>query len=157
MLVILAGAQAVETAAQQPTSAAPRSPWSIEAVAPLSGCWEGGLGELDMREQWTDGQAGAMLGTTRYFREGELVDFEFAMITEADEGVVLWPYPRGVRSEHGFPLVDAGRTLVFENLDHDFPVRIMYERLDDDRLAPRIEGRDGEGRGWELRRVPCPS
>jgi hypothetical protein len=45
---------------------------------------------------------------------------------------------------------------VFENLAHDFPVRIIYARQSGDRLTIRIEGTDGEGRGWSVGRVPCP-
>lgn len=146
--------------AAQTLEASPAGPGpdlsSIETVAFLAGCWAGGSGTLDMREQWSEPEGGAMLGTTRYFREGALVDFEFAMLVEAEEGVTLWPYPGGERSEHGFPLVAATDEYVFENLAHDFPVRIVYRRLGDDWLAPRIEGRDGEGPGWELRRVACP-
>lgn len=42
------------------------------------------------------------------------------------------------------------------SLDHDFPVRIIYARDGEAGLAPRIEGRDGEQRGWTLRRTSCP-
>ena len=98
-----------------------------------------------------------MLGTTRFFRGGEVVDWEFGRLVEDHSGVWLLPYPRGVASEHAFPLVRAGPEYVFENLEHDFPVRIVYAPLVGERVAVRIEGADGEGRGWELERVPCPS
>lgn len=143
------------TVASSPAAAQDLS--SIQTVSFLAGCWSGQMDGLDMREQWSEASAGVMLGTTRFFRDGQLVDFEFGMLQEADEGVTLWPYPRGERSEHGFPLVSASDELVFENLAHDFPVRIIYARVGLDRLAPRIEGSDGEGRGWRLSRVPCPS
>lgn len=140
---------AVDSAGQEPPS--------LADVAFLSGCWEGGAGNLEMREQWSEAVGGVMLGTTRFFRAGALVDWEFARLEQTDSAAVLWPYPRGERSEHGFPLVRAGEEAVFENLAHDFPVRIVYRRMGPDRVAPRIEGRDGDGAGWELRRVTCPS
>jgi len=130
-------------------------PWS--EISFLSGCWSGTMGTLDMREQWTEAEAGVMLGTTRYFRDGSLVDFEFAMIGLFDRHVALWPYPSGERSPRSFPLVRTeNEELVFENLEHDFPVRIIYAREGADAIAPRIEGRDGETREWSLKRVPCP-
>lgn len=130
---------------------------SVSSVAFLSGCWAGTMGSLDMREQWTEVEGGVMLGTTRYFRSGTLADFEFAMIIEEEGRAVLWPYPRGERSEHGFPLERiTGDEYVFENLEHDFPVRIIYQRDGADRLTPRIEGNDGEGPGWQLARTDCP-
>lgn len=128
---------------------------SMSDLSALVGCWKGGTGAVDMREQWSDSDGGAMLGTTRYLREGVLVDWEFARILQSDSAIVLWPYPKGEQSPRGFSLVETGSDLVFENLEHDFPVRIIYRVVDSDHLAPRIEGPDGEGRGWELRRVPC--
>ena len=122
----------------------------------LAGCWAGRMGSLDMREQWTEEEAGTMLWTTRFFRDGRLADFEFGMVVQTDEGVTMWPYPRGERSENGFPLVSTGVEYVFENLEHDYPVRIIYVRDGEDALAPRIEGRDGEARRWRLERVECP-
>jgi len=110
-----------------------------------------------MREQWTEAEGGLMLGTTRYLREGVVVDFEFARMEQDESGVTLWPYPRGVISERGFPLVSAGGEYVFENLEHDFPIRIVYVRVGEEGLEPRIEGRDGSGTGWSLRRAACPS
>jgi len=130
--------------------------YSLADLAVLVGCWEGGAGSVEMREQWSDADGGAMLGTTRYFRAGALVSFEFAQIVETDSAVVLWPYPGGERSPRGFPLVEADEELVFENLEHDFPVRIIYRVVDVDHLAPRIEGSDGDGRGWDLERARCP-
>jgi len=133
-----------------------QSPHALADIAFLAGCWEGRMGSLDMHEQWTRPEGGVMLGTTRYLRDGVAVDFEFARIEQDDSGVTLWPYPRGVISEHGFPLVSVDGEYVFENLEHDFPVRIVYVRVDEDGLAPRIEGRDGSGTGWSLTRVTCP-
>ena len=130
--------------------------YTLDNLSFLSGCWAGETGSLDMREQWTESAGGAMLGTTRFLRGGEVVDWEFARIVEDERGVTLWPYPKGVISEHGFPLVDTERAYVFENLAHDFPVRIIYTRTGENVLTPRIEGREGNGTAWSLRRVDCP-
>lgn len=130
--------------------------YTLDDVSFLSGCWAGQLGSLDMREQWTEAAGGVMLSTTRYLRDGAVVDWEFGRIVEDANGVTLWPYPKGVISEHGFPLVGTQDEYVFENLAHDFPVRIVYVRDGEDELSPRIEGRDGDRRGWSLRRVDCP-
>jgi hypothetical protein len=129
---------------------------TVRDLAFLSGCWAGRMGPLDMREQWTEAHGGVMLWTTRFFREGRLADFEFGMVVEEDGVPVMWPYPRGSRSEHGFPLVSTDAEYVFENLEHDFPVRIVYARDGENGLSPRIEGRDGGGTGWTLERVACP-
>jgi uncharacterized protein DUF6265 len=128
----------------------------LDQMSYLTGCWAGQMGSLDMREQWSEAFGGVMTGTTRYFRDGESAGFEFALMVEDEAGVTLWPYPGGERSEHGFPLVRVDGESVFENLEHDFPVRIIYVQDGSDALRPRIEGSDGEARGWALRRVVCP-
>lgn len=137
-------------------AAAQERSFRLADLAFLSGCWAGTMGSLDMREQWSEAAGGVMLGTTRYLRDGMVVDWEFGRIVESEEGVTLWPYPKGTISEHGFPLVRADDEYVFENLEHDFPVRIVYVRSGENGLSPRIEGRDGTGPGWTLQRVPCP-
>ncbi|MDP2958801.1 MAG: hypothetical protein Q8N53_20420 [Longimicrobiales bacterium] len=51
-----------------------------------------------------------------------------------------------------------GGALVFENLQHDFPQRILYRPLGLDSLVARIEGprRDGpRGFDFPMRRVSC--
>ena len=136
--------------------AAAQEKFSLADVDFLTGCWAGQMGSLDMREQWTTGDGGTMQSTTKFIRDGQVVDFEFGRIVETDDGITLWPYPRGTISEHGFPLIRAGEEYVFENLEHDFPVRIIYVRDGPDGLAPRIEGTDGEGPSWSLHRVECP-
>ncbi|HUP51128.1 MAG TPA: DUF6265 family protein [Longimicrobiales bacterium] len=134
-----------------------QEPFTLEDVAFLSGCWAGRTGAIELREQWSEAMGGAMLGTTRFFRDGVVADWEFGRIVEDAGGVTLWPYPRGVVSERGFRLVRSGTESVFENLEHDFPVRIIYARADDGALRVRIEGADGEGQGWSVERVPCPA
>ncbi len=138
-------------------SAAAQEKFTLADVTFLTGCWAGQMGPLDMREQWTTADGGMMQSTTKFIRDGKVVDFEFGTIIEGEQGITLWPYPRGTISEHGFPLVRAGEEYVFENLEHDFPVRIIYVRDGPDALAPRIEGSDGEGPRWSLHRVTCPT
>lgn len=163
VVVLLSAAGAHPLAARQPTPSAGNavedraSRASLTDLAFLAGCWAGTMGTLDMREQWTEAEGGVMLWTTRFFRDGRLADFEFGMLLDDEqEGPTLWPYPRGERSEHGFPLVRSDDEFVFENLEHDYPVRIVYVRDGADGLSPRIEGSDGEARGWTLQRVDCP-
>ena len=145
--VLVAAAQAAPLAAQ--------ASFALADVAFVSGCWAGGDGSTELREQWTEPLGGAMLGTTRFLRDGVVVDWEFGRIFEDGEGVTLWPYPRGVASEHGFGLVRAGEELVFENLLHDYPVRIIYAAERPNGLRVRIEGADGDGQRWSLVRTPC--
>jgi hypothetical protein len=123
----------------------------------MAGCWSGRTGSLRLSEQWSEARGGIMLGTTRFLRDEAVVDWEFGRIEEDGEGVTLWPYPRGSISEQGFPLVRTGEEIVFENLGHDFPVRIVYAPQGPDSLRVRIEGADGRGQEWSVEREACPS
>lgn len=45
-----------------------------------------------------------------------------------------------------FKLVEVEKARwVFENLDHDFPNRIVYEMVNDDQLLVRVSGTNGDG------------
>ncbi|HSH76737.1 MAG TPA: DUF6265 family protein [Longimicrobiales bacterium] len=132
--------------------------FTLEDVSFLSGCWADRTGPVELREQWTEAEGGVMLGTSRFVRGGEVVDWEFGRIVEDGDGVTLWPYPRGVSSEHGFGLIRVGDENVFENLEHDFPVRIVYARARGrpGGLDVRVEGNAGQRIDWSLTRSPCP-
>ncbi len=50
--------------------------------------------------------------------------------------------------------------VVFENPEHDFPQRIIYERGDEGSLGARIEGiQNGKASSskWTWQRIPCGS
>lgn len=128
-------------------------------VAFLQGCWRGVFldGETVIEERWTAPEGGLALGTTRYFRDGRVVDFEFAVLRMDGDAVILLPHPRGRASEHPFVLtLHAAGELVFEAPEHDYPKRILYRRSGET-LEARIDaGPDDPGpRRWSLTRVDC--
>jgi hypothetical protein len=56
------------------------------------------------------------------------------------------------------PATGVAGEVVFENLQHDFPQRIIYRSLSGDRLAARIEGVRGgllKGIDYPMKRVNC--
>ncbi|MGY8777816.1 MAG: hypothetical protein ACKVIN_06800 [Longimicrobiales bacterium] len=55
-----------------------------------------------------------------------------------------------------FPLVRADDEYTSDNLEHDFPVRIIYVLDGDGRLSRSIDGHDCLGPGWTLNRGACP-
>lgn len=98
-----------------------------------------------------------MLGTTRYFRDGRAVDFEFGLLRADTSGVLLLPHPRGRASPHAFRLTGhAAGAWTFEAPEHDYPKRILY-RLEGMDLEARIDGGpdDPEPRRWTLHAEPC--
>lgn len=145
---------------------APVDPVPAQALAPaawLAGCWENVGREAGSGEQWMAPAGGAMLGLSRTLRGGAMREFEFMVIRADGAGRLsysAWPSGRGptVFTQPGNG-ASAADTLVFENLAHDFPQRIVYRRDGPDRITARIEGqRDGVLRGLDfpMRRVACP-
>lgn len=132
---------------------------ALAVMAPLAGCWRGTFldGRTVIEERWSPPEAGLMLGTTRYFRDGQAVDFEFGLIRADSAGIVYLPHPRGRASEHAFRLTGTpAGSWVFEAPDHDYPRRIMYRLVGSD-LEARIDAGadDPEPRRWQLRAVSC--
>ena len=122
----------------------------------LTGSWvlarEDGLAE----EHWTRPNGGTMLGLNRTVVNGRTVMWEFLRIEATPQGIVYLASPGGRHPPTPFALIEIGpRRVVFENPDHDFPQRIVYERTGD-RLDARIEGRhNGQpvSEEWSWRRT----
>src|SRR4029078_12600953 len=111
----------------------------IERVAWLQGCWSSRSGDRVIEEQWTAPRAGTMLESGRTSDGDRLIEYEFVVIGERGDGLVYIAHPSGQPAAE-FPLrTIAENSVVFENLQHDFPQRVGYQRHGD-RLSAWIEG-----------------
>ena len=139
------------------TSAQADADWS--AVAWMAGCWAGDFGEPGTTEQWMAPAGESMLGMSRTVKKGRTVEHEFLQIRPDAAGRLAYIAKPHNQAEASFPLKTAGdKSVVFENLEHDFPQRILYRAEGADRLMARIEGeRGGKLRGvdFAMRRVAC--
>lgn len=132
---------------------------SVESLDWLTGCWANSSGEPGSVEQWMAPAAGTMLGSSRTVKDGATAFFEFMMMRpNAAGGLEMVAWPLG-RQETAFAMIEMGeRRAVFENLENDFPHRIIYAAPDDQRLEARIEG-DVEGTvrsvEFPMERVRC--
>ena len=105
----------------------------------ISGCWKS-EGNVQSEEQWTrlDGQS--MLGMGRTIVNGKTVFHEFLQIRERADGVY---YVAQLNDEApvSFKLVKVNPSqAIFENPQHGFPQRIVYQRLIDGSLFASLEG-----------------
>lgn len=102
---------------------------------------------------------GAMLGMSRTVVRDTMREWEHLLIGPREGGVAYVARPSR-QAETTFPATQIGDSLlVFENLAHDFPQRIIYRRRGADSVIARIEGpRNGQTRGidFPMRRVACP-
>jgi len=132
---------------------------SVEGLAWLAGCWAQRRDGFVYEEQWMEPAGGVMLGMSRTLANGRLVGTEFLRI-EVSEGSLRYTALPSGQALTVFTLRSLeGQRAVFENLEHDFPQRIIYRR-DGEALTARIEGeRDGRARAVDLpmRREACLS
>jgi hypothetical protein len=132
----------------------------VDALAWMAGCWRGTLASGGIYEEiWMEPRGGVMMGVSRVSRGERVVGWEFLRIAVEEGDAVYFAAPGG-RTATPFRSVrvDAGQA-VFENLEHDYPQRIIYRQPERGSLHARIEGvRDGEARATDfpLARVVCP-
>lgn len=143
LLVILLTMMAVGFAQTAPQESAqkllPSGP-SLENLAWLTGCWEGRQGEASIEEIWSKPAGGSMLGLGRTVKGGKTTSYEFMQFREENGTLVFLPQPQG-GTRTSFPLKDSfGEKLTFENKEHDFPQRVIYERKGPGSLLAAIEG-----------------
>lgn len=133
----------------------------LSAVAFLVGCWAQPGPEGDgLREFYPPPASNMLTGLSQFWRDGAIVDFEFHRIDSSADGPVLTPHPRGVASVQFRPVEIEAERIVWQNLEHDFPQRIIYHRVAPDTLVARVEGAPEsgvEGLQWSMIRAACPS
>lgn len=121
-------------------------------LAWMVGSWAGTDGSVEMEEHWIAPKGGVMLGLHRDVFASGSAFFEFLRIEAGDDGVTYWASPRGT-APTPFRLVDSGSNrAVFENLEHDWPQRLVYRLEAEDTLVARAEGdQHGKPRAAEWR------
>lgn len=131
----------------------------LSQLAWLGGCWQTEDAEPGSGEHWMPLAGGTLLGVSRTVAQGRTVAHEFMQIREdADGQVAFFAQPAG-QPPAVFPLLRiSAAEVVFQDLEHDFPQRVVYGLAGPDRLDARIEGiRDGEPVvvRFPMRRVSC--
>ena len=125
----------------------PASPPSIRDLAWLEGTWQGKIGERDFEARYSGADGGQVLSASKYTKEGVAAGFEFERFEELDGTLVLTPFPDG-KSSVTFKLAELdskSRRAVFENLAHDFPTRLSYQRVADNKLTILVSGPGEDG------------
>lgn len=124
----------------------------------MAGCWSSADGPVRVDEQWTSPEGGMMLGLSRTVKQGRTVFHEFLRIETKDGVVTYTPRLSTGQAPVSFTLVkQTPDEVVFENLSHDFPQRILYRRTSAGLFA-RIEGsRSGKEQAvdFPMQRVRC--
>lgn len=125
----------------------------------ISGCWELNDNGRVTTERWAKATENLMLGTSQTVRGTKSVAFEYLRIVNNGQGLVYIAQPSSAKEPTSFPAKSFGANeVIFENLKHDFPQRIIYKQNKPDTLDARIEGKQGEkemGMDFPMKRVKC--
>ena len=113
----------------------------VTQLAWLSGCWKAQSAEPGSGEQWSPPAGGAMIGTSRTIRQGKMAEFEFMQFRTLGDGTLAFIAQPSGSPPTTFRLKLLDKTgVTFENLDHDFPQRVIYSRVANGNISARIEG-----------------
>jgi hypothetical protein len=121
----------------------------VARVAWLQGCWESVNGQRVVEEQWSAPRGTNMLGMGRTLDGDRLVEYELIVLREEGSTLAYEAHPSGQPSAVFVARTIGASSVVFENLEHDFPQRVGYQRDTADELLAWIEGE----RGGQVRRV----
>lgn len=129
---------------------------SMESLSFMVGCWR--QGDINgLREHFTPPAANMMTGLSQFWRGDRIVDWEFHRIDLTEAGPALTPHPRGEASVSFTATELTASRVVFSNPDHDFPNRIIYDRVAPDSLVvvAEADGPDGRRLAFRMARVSC--
>ena len=107
---------------------------------------------------WMPPAGGLMMGASRTVADGKVVEWERLQLEEREGRLIYTSLPSGQNEASFTSTTVTDSSFVVENLQHDFPQRIIYRRHGADSLLARIEGpRDGRVRGvdFPMKRVSC--
>jgi len=109
----------------------------------LSGYWTSSENGTEAEELWTNGSGYMMLGIHRDVYANKSASFENLRIVQTKEGIFYIASPGGRPGTTFNMTIISDQKVVFENLENDFPQRIIYFRSGDT-LTARIESEAGD-------------
>ena len=136
------------------SSALAQAKFDVASVKWMTGCWEmrnEAKGSLVI-EQWTNSDGGALFGVGRTFKKGKLVAWEIMRIVQENESAKFFAQLPNAAQATPFALKSATASeMIFENLQNDFPHRVIYRNAGENKLSARIEGKiDGKDRAVDF-------
>ena len=131
----------------------------IDSLRWLAGCWAADGQEQGSTEYWMTPAGGSMFGVTRTVRGDETTTYEYMrIVTESAGDIVFVASPAGQATTTFTSKFIGEYEVTFENLQHDFPQRIIYRLEQPDKLIGRIEGTiKGKSRSvdFPMTKIPC--
>jgi hypothetical protein len=106
----------------------------------LEGFWLCKIENSETEEFWLPAKGKMILGLNRTVANSGKSAFEFLRIYQQEEEIFYTASPNG-KPATLFKLIEfqSGK-MIFENLEHDFPQRIVYTFQAENEMIARIEG-----------------
>ena len=127
---------------------------AVQPPAWLAGCWEQRTGSRESLEMWMPPAGGLMLGASRTLVNGAVREYEQLRIAVDSGKLVYTATPSGQQTASFTSTRVTDSSFTVENLQHDFPQRIIYRRHGADSLIARVEGA-ARGFDYPMRRSSC--
>ncbi len=113
----------------------------ISDMGMFSGYWEMVKGDRKTEEFWLPPSGNILLGISRTVKGGMIREYEFVRIEQDSSGSIYYRAKPSSQPEASFKMIKHESDMViFENLHHDFPQRIIYHWISADSMIARIEG-----------------
>jgi hypothetical protein len=118
----------------------------------LEGRWERTSPTMVVQEEWLPALGNTMLCIGRTVKGDSLVDYELVIIRQHGKRFAYEAHPAGQETATFLSTTVTESSIVFENLQHDFPQRVAYQRISADSILAWIEGPDN----GQTRRIEFP-
>lgn len=118
----------------------------------LEGTWK--VENKDLYEHWDRLNENSLKGFSYILKNGQMTVSEYLSVSRIGNEII---YTAAVLSQnHGkeinFKLSKTENTYTFENPDHDFPKRIVYQKLSDTEISVQATGGGHEGFAYTMKK-----
>lgn len=116
----------------------------------LEGTWK--IENDDMYERWNKLNDHSMKGFSYKVVNGQMIVSEYLDIKRESDKTIYTAAVLNQNQGKGieFVLTRTDSTYTFENPDHDFPRKIVYQKLSDKEISVRISGENREGFAYKM-------
>ncbi len=112
----------------------------------LQGTWK--MENNEIYEHWDRLNDNTLKGFSYKIKDGQIMISEYLDISRTEDELTYTATVLNQNQGKGisFKLTQTDSTYTFENPDHDFPKKIVYQKLSDTKIAVRVS--DGEQKGF---------
>lgn len=115
----------------------------MEKASWLIGTWENNSPQGNLSETWSKENDSVYKGNSYFIKGKDTLHHESVLLSQNGNQLVYSPTVKGQNNDQpvAFKMTSITDTkMVFENMGHDFPQRIAYNKVTSDSLVAQISG-----------------